>query len=224
MQQDMICVGLGMLPNVEGLNRLSFYFGAARQAMQQPPDEALNEVDKKTGELLGRCVSEVTKSSTAKTTAAPAIPAVPPPAVQHDRPAEHAYAFSDTSVPEAGAGVSAWMRSPVPCVGDASTSFGLIDDTSVIERLLTHVGLPTDIPEVRSARPPPTWLSLDGVATREATTRSSSTTAPERRVCGAGPRDVRLSVRVGLDVSPPPLAFSVRNASPGGPIDLWGRL
>ncbi|MHC4817508.1 MAG: flavodoxin family protein [Planctomycetota bacterium] len=61
MQQGMIWVGLGMIPNAEGLNRLSFYFGAAGQAMQEPPEEAPNEVDKKTGELLGRRIAEVTK-------------------------------------------------------------------------------------------------------------------------------------------------------------------
>ncbi len=61
MQQGMIWVGLGMLPNADGLNRLSFYFGAGGQAMQEPPQEAPNEVDKKTGEFLGRRVAEVTK-------------------------------------------------------------------------------------------------------------------------------------------------------------------
>ncbi len=54
-------MGLGMLPNADGLNRLSFYFGAAGQAMQEPPEEAPSKVDKKTGELLGRRVAEVTK-------------------------------------------------------------------------------------------------------------------------------------------------------------------
>ncbi len=61
MQQGMIWVGLGMLPNADGLNRLSFYFGAGGQAMQEPPEEAPNKADKKTGELLGRRVAEVTK-------------------------------------------------------------------------------------------------------------------------------------------------------------------
>jgi NAD(P)H dehydrogenase (quinone) len=61
MQQGMIWVGLGMIPSQEGLNRLSFYFGAGGQAMQEPPEEAPNEADKKTGEALGRRVAEVTK-------------------------------------------------------------------------------------------------------------------------------------------------------------------
>ena len=62
MQQGMIWVGLGMTPmNDEGLNRLSFYFGAGGQAGQEPPEEAPNDVDKKTGELLGRRVAELTK-------------------------------------------------------------------------------------------------------------------------------------------------------------------
>ena len=63
MQQGMIWVGLGMIPNENGLNRLSYYFGAGGQAMQEPPEEAPNEVDKKTGEAIGRRVAEVTKSS-----------------------------------------------------------------------------------------------------------------------------------------------------------------
>ena len=61
MQQGMVWVGLGLLPDGEGLNRLSFYFGAGGQAMQEPPEEAPNAADKKTGELLGRRVAEVTK-------------------------------------------------------------------------------------------------------------------------------------------------------------------
>lgn len=60
MQQGMIWVGLGMIPGADGLNRLSFYFGAGGQAMQEPPEEAPNEVDKKTGAALGRRVAEVT--------------------------------------------------------------------------------------------------------------------------------------------------------------------
>ena len=65
MQQGMIWVGLGMIPNNEGLNRLSFYFGAGGQAMQEPPEEAPNESDKRTGEALGRRVAEVTKKLSA---------------------------------------------------------------------------------------------------------------------------------------------------------------
>ena len=65
LAQGMIWVGLGMIPNNEGLNRLSFYFGAGGQAMQEPPEEAPNETDKKTGEALGRRVAEVTKKLSA---------------------------------------------------------------------------------------------------------------------------------------------------------------
>jgi len=65
MQQGMIWVGLGMIPNSEGLNRLSFYYGAGGQAMQESPEEAPNESDKKTGEELGRRVAEVTKKLSA---------------------------------------------------------------------------------------------------------------------------------------------------------------
>jgi NAD(P)H dehydrogenase (quinone) len=61
MQQGMIWVGLGIVPSTEGLNRLSFYFGAGGQAMQEPPEVAPNESDKITGEALGRRVAEVTK-------------------------------------------------------------------------------------------------------------------------------------------------------------------
>ncbi len=61
MQQGMIWVGLGMIPSADGLNRLSFYYGAGGQAGQEPPEEAPNEVDKKTGELLGGRIAEVTK-------------------------------------------------------------------------------------------------------------------------------------------------------------------
>jgi hypothetical protein len=31
----------------------------------------------------------------------------------------------------------------------------LIDQTSVIQRILRHLGLPTDVPDPRPARPPP---------------------------------------------------------------------
>ena len=56
MQMGMIWVGLGMIPTVEGLNRLSFFMGAGGQAMQEP----INEVDQKTAEFLGRRVAEIT--------------------------------------------------------------------------------------------------------------------------------------------------------------------
>ena len=62
MQQGMIWVGLGIVPKPDGLNRLSFYFGAGGQAGgQEPPEEAPNDSDKKTGEALGRRVAELTK-------------------------------------------------------------------------------------------------------------------------------------------------------------------
>ena len=62
MQQGMIWVGLGVTPlNETGLNRLSFYFGAAGQAMQESPEEAPNAEDKKTGAFLGRRVAEVAR-------------------------------------------------------------------------------------------------------------------------------------------------------------------
>jgi len=61
MQHGMIWVGLDMIPGGEGLNRLSFYFGAGGQAGQEPPEEAPNEADKKTGEALGRRVAEVAR-------------------------------------------------------------------------------------------------------------------------------------------------------------------
>ena len=40
-----------------------------------------------------------------------------------------------------------------------------IEDPAVIERILRHLGLPTDIPEARPARPPPMPFLLDGLAT-----------------------------------------------------------
>ncbi len=41
----------------------------------------------------------------------------------------------------------------------------VIEDPAVIERILRHLGLPTDIPEARPARPPPMPFLLDGLAT-----------------------------------------------------------
>ena len=41
----------------------------------------------------------------------------------------------------------------------------VIEDPAVIERILRHPGLPTDIPEARPARPPPMPFLLDGLAT-----------------------------------------------------------
>lgn len=62
MQHGMIWVGLGMTPyNDKGLNRLSFYFGAAGQAGQESPDVAPNAADKQTGVELGKRIAEITK-------------------------------------------------------------------------------------------------------------------------------------------------------------------
>ncbi len=47
--------------NDQGLNRLSFYFGAAGQALQEAPEVAPNAEDKQTGAFLGRRVVEVAK-------------------------------------------------------------------------------------------------------------------------------------------------------------------
>ncbi len=40
-----------------------------------------------------------------------------------------------------------------------------VEDPAVIERILRHLELPTDIPEARPARPPPMPFLLDGLAT-----------------------------------------------------------
>jgi len=62
MQHGMIWVGQAETPfNPDGINRLSFYFGAAGQAMQEPPTEAPNEPDKRTGYLLGARVATITQ-------------------------------------------------------------------------------------------------------------------------------------------------------------------
>jgi NAD(P)H dehydrogenase (quinone) len=58
MQHGMIWVGMNHTPfNEEGINRLSFYFGAAGQALQEPPGEKPDELDKKTGWHLGARVA-----------------------------------------------------------------------------------------------------------------------------------------------------------------------
>ena len=60
MQQGMIWVGLGMTSvNEDGTNRLGFYFGAGGQALMEPPAEAPNNEDKKTGMLLGHRVAQI---------------------------------------------------------------------------------------------------------------------------------------------------------------------
>lgn len=65
MQLGMIWVGLEETPfNDNGINRLSFYFGAAGQALQESPEEAPNEQDKQTGKLLGVRVAKLAKKLT----------------------------------------------------------------------------------------------------------------------------------------------------------------
>jgi hypothetical protein len=51
----MIWMGLGTIPTVGGINRLSFVMGSAGQAMLEPPDEAPNKVDKETRILESPC-------------------------------------------------------------------------------------------------------------------------------------------------------------------------
>ncbi len=61
MQLGMIWIGLPELPNqTTGINRLSSYSGVMAQAGQEPTNVAPNEVDKLTGELLGKRVAEYT--------------------------------------------------------------------------------------------------------------------------------------------------------------------
>lgn len=59
-QHGMIWVGNDLIPfgDPQGRNRLSAYLGAMALAGQEPPDEAPNEADKRTGEALGRRVAE----------------------------------------------------------------------------------------------------------------------------------------------------------------------
>ena len=62
MQLGMIWVGFDQTPfNDNGINRLSFYLGAAGQALQEPVEEAPNQQDKETGRLLGVRVAHLTK-------------------------------------------------------------------------------------------------------------------------------------------------------------------
>lgn len=59
MQHGMIWVGLGEMPaQANGVNRPGSFGGAMAQAGQEPVEVAPNEVDKRTGELLGRRVAQ----------------------------------------------------------------------------------------------------------------------------------------------------------------------
>jgi hypothetical protein len=56
-----------------------------------------------------------------------------------------------------------------PRCGDRLELIALIEDPTVIRRVLCHLGLPTDVPAARSARAPPmgrpdTWYDDDVVA------------------------------------------------------------
>ena len=42
----------------------------------------------------------------------------------------------------------------------------LIEDQAVIQRIMRHRGLPTDLPEARPARAPPAHLLLDSAVTQ----------------------------------------------------------
>ncbi len=65
MQHGMIWVGQDQTPlNDRGLNRLSFYFGAAGRAMQEPPEVAPSDEDKETGKGLGIRVASLAKRLT----------------------------------------------------------------------------------------------------------------------------------------------------------------
>lgn len=62
MQHGMVWIGLDTNPfNDQGINRLSSFSGAMGQAMQEPPEEAPNDADKRTGEVLGKRVAEWVK-------------------------------------------------------------------------------------------------------------------------------------------------------------------
>ncbi|MGB7992097.1 MAG: flavodoxin family protein [Candidatus Methylophosphatis roskildensis] len=62
MQHGMIWVGVAESPVTgDGYNRLGFFFGAAGQALFEPPSEAPSAEDKRTGEMLGRRVATLTR-------------------------------------------------------------------------------------------------------------------------------------------------------------------
>ncbi len=55
-----------------------------------------------------------------------------------------------------------------PRCGGRLTLIALIEDPAVIERILRHLGLPTELPEARPARAPPGQLLLDPSVTQVA--------------------------------------------------------
>lgn len=62
MQHGMIWVGVAESPVTgEGYNRLGFFFGAAGEALFEPPTEKPSTEDKLTGELLGRRVATLAR-------------------------------------------------------------------------------------------------------------------------------------------------------------------
>lgn len=62
MQHGMIWIGVAESPVTgEGFNRLGFFFGAAGEALFEPPSEAPSAADKLTGEMLGRRVAKLAR-------------------------------------------------------------------------------------------------------------------------------------------------------------------
>jgi len=62
MQHGMIWVGVAESPVTgEGFNRLGVFFGAAGDALSEPPSEMPSAEDKLTGEMLGRRVATLTR-------------------------------------------------------------------------------------------------------------------------------------------------------------------
>jgi NAD(P)H dehydrogenase (quinone) len=60
MQHGMIWIGVAESPVTgEGFNRLGFFFGAAGEALFEPPSETPSAADKLTGEMLGRRVAKL---------------------------------------------------------------------------------------------------------------------------------------------------------------------
>lgn len=62
MQHGMIWIGVAESPVTgEGYNRLGFFFGAAGEALLEPPAEKPSAEDKLTGEMLGRRVASLAR-------------------------------------------------------------------------------------------------------------------------------------------------------------------